>query len=63
MSEAGLVGSVGALWRYPVKSMMGELPLQWQARKWRFSSECPVPRYLRALFSSCQTLSRPSSSA
>jgi uncharacterized protein len=24
MSEAGLVGSVGALWRYPVKSMMGE---------------------------------------
>jgi uncharacterized protein len=24
MSEAGLVGSVGALWRYPVKSMIGE---------------------------------------
>ena len=24
MSVAGLVGSVGALWRYPVKSMMGE---------------------------------------
>src|ERR1700748_2251509 len=24
MSEAGLVGSIGALWRYPVKSMMGE---------------------------------------
>jgi|HubBroStandDraft_5_1064220.scaffolds.fasta_scaffold86897_2 uncharacterized protein YcbX len=24
MSEAGLVGSVEALWRYPVKSMMGE---------------------------------------
>jgi hypothetical protein len=24
MIKAGLVGSVGALWRYPVKSMMGE---------------------------------------
>ena len=24
MSEGGLVGLVGALWRYPVKSMMGE---------------------------------------